>query len=282
MALQLGYSSCPNDTFMFHALVTGQIDAGDMGFDVYMEDIQALNERALGRLSLAPLPITKVSASAMAQLTARYTVLDSGAALGRGVGPLVVTRSTNAPDSLSALGARRIAVPGLETTACLLLRCFAPANIQLVPMRFEQIMPAVEKGEVDAGLIIHESRFTYGDHGLSRLADLGEIWESETDLPLPLGLIVADRSLETELIERFEDALSRSVRHAHEHPSDSAAYVAEHAQEMSPEVCRQHIALYVNAHSVSIGTEGRAAVDELLRRGRTAGLLPADLRSPWR
>ena len=255
LVLRLGYSSCPNDTFMFHALVHGLVpDAPKV--EVVMEDIEALNRRALDP-GADPLPLSKLSVGAWVRVRDAYTVLDAGAALGRGCGPLVVGR---AAEPLARLEGRRIAVPGLGTTAYALLRMFGPQH-EPVPMRFDAIMPAVERGEVDAGLIIHESRFTYRDHGLVQVADLGEVWEADTGLPLPLGVIVAANALDADVRTSFERALQASVRHAWASPDDSRSYVEAHAQEMDRDVCDQHIALYVNEFSASLGDEGRAAIE---------------------
>lgn len=258
--LRLGFSSCPNDTFMFHALVHGLVPDAP-AVDVVMEDIEALNRRALEPGGDA-LPLSKLSVGAWARVRERYAVLDAGAALGRGCGPLVVAKRAC---DLAELRERRIAVPGLGTTAHALLRMFGPEHTA-VPMRFDAVMPAVERGEVDAGLIIHESRFTYPEHGLVQVADLGEVWEADTGLPLPLGVIVADRSLDPELRAGFERALAASVRHAWEHPEASRAYVERFAQEMERSVCDRHIALYVNDFSASLGTQGRAAIDTFVER----------------
>jgi 1,4-dihydroxy-6-naphthoate synthase len=259
-ALRLGFSSCPNDTFMFHALVHGLVpDAPKV--QVVMEDIEALNRRVLDPRGDA-LPLSKLSVGAWARVRKRYTVLDAGAALGRGCGPLVVARE---PGPLGGLEGKRVAVPGLGTTAYALLRMFGPEH-HAVPMRFEQVMPAVERGEVDAGLIIHESRFTYPEHGLVQVADLGEVWEADTGLPLPLGVIVAELGLDVAVRDGFEAALSASVRHAWAHPEDARAYIDTHAQEMDRDVCDQHIALYVNSFSASLGDEGRAAIDTFVAR----------------
>ena len=260
MALRLGFSSCPNDTFMFHALVHGLVPDAP-AVEVVMEDIEALNRRALEPGGDA-LPLTKLSVGAWARVRERYTVLDAGAALGRGCGPLVVAREAA---RLEGLGGRRIAVPGLGTTAYALLRMFGPAH-EPVPMRFDEVMPAVERGDVDAGLIIHESRFTYPEHGLVQVADLGEVWEADTGLPLPLGVIVADRELDPAVRDAFEAALSNSVRRAWDHPEAARAYIDAHAQEMDRDVCDQHIALYVNAFSATLGDEGRAAIDTFVAR----------------
>jgi 1,4-dihydroxy-6-naphthoate synthase len=266
---------------MFHALVHGQVAVEGARFKVHLDDIEALNRRALGEASAPRLPITKVSASTLAFLMDDYAVLSAGAALGRGVGPLVVTRPESGLRSLSDLSGKRVGVPGLRTTAYLLLSMFAPHDLEFVPMRFEQIMPRVAHGELDAGLIIHESRFTYREHGLMALADVGELWEQDTALPLPLGLIVARRELGPELVSRIERGVEASVRYAFDHPQASQGYIREHAQELDPEVCKRHIALYVNEHSIDIGEQGRRAVEMLLSRGADVGLLPRVRRTPW-
>lgn len=272
--LTLGFSSCPNDTFMFEALVHGRVGDASLRVQVVMEDIEALNRRALQADEAALLDVTKLSAAALGHALPRYVVLGAGAALGRGCGPLVVARPDANLDSLRSLADKKVAVPGLHTTAYLLLRSFAP-ELEPVPMRFDQIMGAVEQGRCEAGLIIHESRFTYRDHGLLQVADLGETWESSTGLPLPLGVITARRDLDPSTMRRVEAGLRRSVEHARAHSEQVWPYIEAHAQEMDPEVCRQHIDLYVNDFSVELGEQGRAAIEELLRRGRAAGLLPS-------
>jgi 1,4-dihydroxy-6-naphthoate synthase len=279
--LSLGFSPCPNDTFMFHALVHDLVRIPDVRFETQMDDIEALNRRALGEASAPRLAISKVSASALAFLLDDYAVLGSGAALGRGVGPLVVTRPDEKLRSLADLSGKRIGVPGLRTTAYLLLSLFAPPDLEIVAMRFEQIMPRVASGELDGGLIIHESRFTYAEHGLVALADVGQLWEQDTGLPLPLGLIVARRELGPALVTSVERAIAESVGYAREHPSESAEYIRAHAQEMDPEVCERHIALYVNERSIDLGDEGRRAVEMLLARGAERGMLPRVRQRPF-
>ena len=280
-ALTIGFSPCPNDTFMFHALVTGAVPGPAL--TPWLADIEALNERALGA---APLAASKLSVHALAHVRDRYTVLSAGAALGRGCGPLVVARpgtwaDVDPRDALAQLGRMRVAIPGRHTTAQLLLRSLAPAPRETMIKRFDEILPAVARGEVDAGLIIHESRFTYAAHGLVEVADLGALWEAQTGLPLPLGVIAVERARGEALACALEEGIARSIRAAWADPQASAAYVRAHAQEMDPEVCRRHIALYVNDFSLALGEEGRAAIDALLARGQAAGLLPAG-PSPWR
>ena len=201
-----------------------------------------------------------------------------GGALGRGCGPLIVARE---PFSRESLAGRRIAIPGRNTTANLLLRLYAPDAAPGIEMVYSEIMPAVARGEVDAGLIIHESRFTYPQHGLQRVVDLGEWWEETTGLPIPLGGIMARRALGEDTIRRVDDAIRRSVEHAFAHPDASAGYVRAHAQEMDDAVARQHIDLYVNQHSVDVGEQGERAIRELFDRAARAGIIPADHPAPF-
>ena len=266
MALTLGISPCPNDTFAFSALVHGEVDGPPV--DVTFADIDVCNSLALEHA----LDVVKVSYAALPDLLDHYALLPTGGALGHGVGPLVLARTPE-----QQLDGATIAVPGERTTAYLLLRLWRK-GFEVVVMPFEQIMPAVRDGRVDAGLVIHESRFTYPSYGLVCLQDLGAWWESETGLPLPLGAIVARRSLDLQAITA---AVRASVEHAFAHPSASAAFVAEHSQEMDPDVCRQHIELYVNEFSIALGDQGYAAVEALLHRAAREGLLPA-LTKPLR
>ena len=258
MNLGFGFSPCPNDTFAFDALVHGRIEAPFTAIPA-LHDIEELNALAReGRYEL-----TKLSFGALAGLRDSYTLLRSGAALGRGCGPLVVARE---PASLAQAATGRIAIPGWDTTAFLLLRLATPALGELVEVRYDRILAAVASGEVDAGLIIHESRFTYAGHGLVELADLGSWWETETGLPIPLGAICARADIGPDLIAAAEDAVRRSVEHAFAHPLASLEYVRAHSQELSDEVCRRHIDLYVNEFTRDLGDDGMAAVDALLAR----------------
>ena len=262
MTLTFGFTPCPNDAFAFHALVHGLIPAR---FDVepVLLDIEELNRRSAG----GELQLTKLSFGAAAASGARYRLLRSGAALGRGVGPLVVAREAG---SLEDASRGRIAVPGRETTAFLLLRLAAPVLGDVVELRYDQILPAVVAGGVDAGLIIHESRFTYADHGLVAVADLGEWWEGDTGLPVPLAGIFARSDLDAEVTNAAEAAIRASVEYAFANPEASRDYVRSLSKEMSDEVCAAHVALYVNEHSVDIGDEGLTAIDRLLGRAAAA------------
>jgi 1,4-dihydroxy-6-naphthoate synthase len=260
--LRFGYTPCPNDAFAFHALSHGLVPA-PFEVEPVLLDIEELNRRAAG----AELELTKLSFGAAAAADDRYRLLRGGAALGRGVGPLVVAREAG---SLEDAAAGRVAVPGRETTAFLLLRLAAPALGDVAVVRYDRILEAVVAGEVDAGLIIHESRFTYGGHGLVAVADLGEWWEGETGLPVPLAGIFARSDLEPEVIDAAEAAIRASVEYAFAQPDASREYVRSLSHEMSDEVCAAHIALYVNEHSVDIGDEGLAAIDRLLGRAAAA------------
>ena len=241
-------------------------------FHERLEDVETLN-RLAGRRSL---DVTKASYGAIPWLLDDYVLLRSGGALGRGCGPLLVARE---PLPLRELRGKRIAIPGTRTTANLLLRLFDPELSTGTERVYNDIMPAVARGEVDAGLIIHESRFTYPDHGLVCLLDLGAWWEAETGLPIPLGGILARRALGDQTLAQIDDAVRRSVEHAFAYPDDSRPYVRAHAQEMDPAVVQAHIELYVNRFSAELGDEGEAAVRALFRRGAAASVLPESGRS---
>ncbi|MFZ4858249.1 MAG: menaquinone biosynthesis family protein [Desulfuromonadaceae bacterium] len=266
--LTLGFSPCPNDTFMFYPLVHGLIESGGLAYRERLEDVETLNQLA----GVGELDISKVSYHALGHIRDEYALLRSGSALGRGCGPLLVASEKCDPSSLRG---KTIAVPGRYTTAFLLLRLFDPALDTFIIMPFNEIMDAVLSGSVDAGLIIHESRFTYHGFSLHKLLDLGEWWEGETGLPIPLGGIVARRSLGAETIAAVERALKAGVAYARSHPDEAARYIGKHAQEMSPEVCAAHIGLYVNDFSTDLGDEGIRAITCLLQRAEQAGIIPA-------
>jgi 1,4-dihydroxy-6-naphthoate synthase len=270
MRLSLGFSPCPNDTFIFHALVNGLVSVPGVDFDERLEDVETLNRLA----QEGALDVTKVSYGAIPYLLDEYVLLRSGGALGRGCGPLLVARRQMGVEELRG---GRIAIPGRRTTANLLLRLFGPSLPPGEEVLYSEIMPAVARGEMDAGLIIHESRFTYPEHGLVCLVDLGEWWERETGAPIPLGGIMARRSLGEETIAAIDAAISRSVRLAFSDPAASADYVRAHSQEMSPEVTREHIRLYVNDFSIDLGEAGESAVRELMQRAARVGLIPETL-----
>ncbi len=265
--LTLGYSPCPNDTFIFYPLAHGLIAAPGISFRERLEDVETLNRLALQ----GALDITKISYHLLGFIRDDYCLLRAGGALGRGCGPLVVARGV---DDMAGLKGKRIAVPGRYTTACLLLRLFDPELDNIVFLPFHEIMGAIVSGEVDAGVIIHESRFTFPEYGLMRLMDLGDWWEHETGHPIPLGGIVAKRSLGGETIALLGRLLRDSVEYAFAHPDEANTYIRAHSQEMSDEVCAAHINLYVNNFSLDLGSEGEAAVTDLLTRAEAAGLVP--------
>jgi 1,4-dihydroxy-6-naphthoate synthase len=254
--LRFGYSPCPNDTFAFHALAHGLVDA-PFRVEPVLADIEELNQRARS----GELELTKLSYGAFPAVGERYRLLRSGAALGHGCGPLVVARK---PMSLAEAVAGPLAIPGRDTTAFLLLRLAAGAPAEPVELRYDRILAAVEDGDVPAGLVIHESRFTYQEHGLVKVADLGEWWEADTGLPVPLAGICARADLDAQTRLAAEQALRASVEYAFAHPEASRAYVRAHAQELSDEVCAAHIALYVNEFSIDLGDDGLGAVDALV------------------
>ncbi len=259
--LTFGFSPCPNDTFAFHALAHGRVDAPFRVRPV-MLDIEELNQRARE----GAFDLTKLSFGAFPAVGDRYRLLRSGAALGRGVGPLVVARR---PASLAEATAGRVAIPGRDTTAFRLLRLAEPRLGEMVEVRYDRILSAVVSGEVDAGLIIHESRFTFADHGLVKIVDLGDWWEADTGLPVPLAGICARTDLDTDITAAAERAIRASVEHAFAHPAESRGWIRAHAQEMSDEVCDAHIKLYVNEHSIDLGEEGMRAVARLVGSERT-------------
>ncbi|MFC4426163.1 1,4-dihydroxy-6-naphthoate synthase [Deinococcus navajonensis] len=262
--LDLGYSLCPNDTFIFHALHAGLV-RGPLPVREVLEDVQTLNDWAVeGRL-----PMTKISYRAYFEVMDRYVALRSGGALGRGVGPLIVTRG-----NVQDLNGQVVASPGALTTAELLLRLVFP-DVQVRRMRYDEVMPAVQRGEVAAGLIIHESRFTYLTYGLTCLMDLGAWWEADTGLPLPLGAILVRRDLPAALQWALNGAVRQSLEYAYIHPEASRDYVRQHAAELSDEVMQAHIDLYVNPFSLDVGQEGERAVRELHRRAVEMGAAPA-------
>ena len=262
----LGYSLCPNDTFIFSAWVNGLLgDAPPV--DVRYEDIRTLNNLALA----SALDVIKVSFHVFGHLREDYCLLHAGGALGRGCGPLVVAREPLTPRELRG---KRIAIPGERTTAALLLRLFDVELIDLHVMAFDNIMTATRDGAVDAGLIIHESRFTYPQYGLHEVIDLGEWWESETGHAIPLGGIVARRSLGGERIRTIDGAIRSSLGRAYERPDDIWDTVRAHAQEMDDDVMRQHIDLYVNDFTRDYGEEGEAAIMHLLAQAEEIGAVP--------
>ncbi|MBC8265668.1 MAG: 1,4-dihydroxy-6-naphthoate synthase [Flavobacteriales bacterium] len=257
MKLTLGFSPCPNDTFIFDAMVHHKIDTEGLEFEVVFADVEQLNKWAFqGKLA-----ITKLSYNAFTHCVSNYALLDSGSALGNICGPLLIKM----PDTILSEKSK-IAIPGKYTTANMLLEIAYPEHKNKVETLFSEIENEVLLGRVDAGLIIHENRFTYQDKGLEKVKDLGEFWEEETDLPIPLGGIVVKRNLDVDLQKKVERLLRKSVEYAFANPNSSADYVKCHAQEMQKEVIDTHIALYVNDYSISLGEKGRKAVKLLFEK----------------
>ena len=265
--LTLGYSPCPNDTFIFYALVHGKTDTGDSKFSEVLLDVETLNQKARN----SELDITKVSYHAYGYLRDNYSLLRSGGAMGRGCGPLVVARSKT---GMGDLRGKRIAIPGRLTTAYLLLQLYDPAlSSNVVVLPFDRIMAAVKEGAADAGLIIHESRFTYRDYGLFEVRDLGEWWEGETKLPLPLGCIIARSGIGADMINEVDASVRKSVEYALAHREETKDYIKSHSQEVADEVIERHINLYVNKYTIDPGDEGLRAVEELLGRAEQKGII---------
>ncbi|PLY00709.1 MAG: 1,4-dihydroxy-6-naphthoate synthase [Desulfuromonas sp.] len=266
--LTLGYSPCPNDTFIFHALTHNCLESCRLKIRERLEDVETLNQLARN----GTLDLTKISYHALGHLREQYALLRSGSALGRGCGPLVVTTE---PKSMTALKGKKIAIPGQLTTANLLLQLFDEGYEDLLIVPFDRIMPALQNGEADAGVIIHESRFTFRQLGFHEVQDLGAWWEQESGLPIPLGGILAKRSLGAETIREVDAAVRASLEYAYAHPQEARSYIRRHAQEIDDEVIDQHIGLYVNEFSLDLGEEGVKAVETLLGRAEDRGLIPA-------
>lgn len=265
--LTIGYSPCPNDTFIFYALIHGKVRVPGVEFREQLEDVETLNRLALE----GGLDITKISYHALGRLREQYALLRSGGALGRGCGPLIVARPGT---SLPGLKQGTIAIPGRLTTAYLLLRLYDPSLKNVVVMTFDEIMDAVAKGTVTAGLIIHESRFTYPLYRLEKLLDLGQWWEQYSGLPIPLGGILGRRSLGRDLMLAVEEGIRESLGYAWTHVEEVLGYCKQHSQEMEEQVMKNHIDLYVNDFSFDLGKEGLAAVRRLFNEAEAAGLFP--------
>jgi 1,4-dihydroxy-6-naphthoate synthase len=269
MRLDLAFSPCPNDCFIFDAIVHRRIDLEGLEFAVRLADVEALNKAAFS----GDARVTKLSYHAYAYCADRYVLLDAGGALGRGCGPLLISKRLISPEEVAS-GGLRIAIPGKYTTANFLLGLAFPDAHDTTELLFSEIESALLSGAYDAGVIIHENRFTYAAKGLRKIVDLGEFWEAETGAPIPLGGIVIDRSLPDEVKRRVNRVVRRSVEYAFANRDASLPYVRMHAQEMSEEVMYRHIDLYVNEFSIDLGEQGRRAVDVLFARARAAGIIP--------
>ena len=264
MKLSIGFSPCPNDTFIFDALVNAKIDTGEFTFEPVLEDVQTLNKWAIEK----KLDISKISYGVLPLLIENYTLLNSGGALGKGVGPLLIGMN-EIQDIQKPIADFTIALPGENTTAHLLFSYAFPSATKKVFKVFNEIENAVLRGEVDAGVIIHENRFTYKQKGLKKLLDLGEYWERQTKVPIPLGGIVGKKSLPNKILKAVDELIRQSLEYAFQHKNPLAEYVKLHSQEMDEQVMQQHIDLYVNHYSLALGKDGKEAVLELLKVYKT-------------
>jgi 1,4-dihydroxy-6-naphthoate synthase len=269
MSLSLGFSPCPNDCFMFDAVVNQRIDLEGLSFAPQLADVEALNRAAFAGTA----DVTKLSYHAYAYCRRDYVLLDSGSALGRNCGPLLISARPITEDEVRS-GTLRIAIPGVYTTANFLLGLAFPEARDRTPIVFSEIEGALLDGRFDAGLIIHENRFTYQQKGLHKIVDLGEYWERETGTPIPLGAIAVRRTLPDSVKRQINDIVRRSVEYAFAHRDASLPYVRAHAQEMSDDVMYKHIDLYVNQFSVDLGEEGRRAVHTLYDKAAALALVP--------
>lgn len=262
--ITLGYSSCPNDTFIFEALMHNRLGEQELDLQPFIADVEELNLLA----AKGVLPVTKMSFAAWLHLSDQYQLLDSGSALGHNCGPLIIAKDDF---PFSSLAAKKVAIPGVHTTANLLLSLAAPEARQKQEYLFSDIEKTVLDGEADAGLVIHESRFTYADRGLVKIIDLGEWWEQETGHPIPLGGIFVLRSLPLEVKQKINRLIRESLEFAWREPATVWPYIKSLAQETADDVINSHIRLYVNDYSLSLGESGRAAVELLARKAKEAG-----------
>ncbi|MBI9054432.1 MAG: 1,4-dihydroxy-6-naphthoate synthase [Bacteroidales bacterium] len=265
--ISLGFSTCPNDTFIFDAMIHQKIYTEGLVFEVVLGDVEELNNKALK----SELDVTKISYHAFSKIADNYLLLDSGSALGYKNGPLLISKHKIYPDEVNDI---KIAIPGLNTTANLLLSVAFPNATNKKEYLFSDIEEAILSNEVDAGLIIHENRFTYKAKGLKKIIDLGEYWEKETGLPIPLGGIAVNRNLEKDLQLKINRVLKRSVEFAFENPKSAYPYIKQYAQEMDEDVMYKHIELYVNDFSRELGVDGRKAINVLYERAIALGVLP--------
>lgn len=270
MKLTLGFSPCPNDTFIFDALIHHKIDTEGLDFEVYYDDVETLNQKAFR----GELDITKLSYHAFAYAADKYILLDAGSALGFGVGPMLITKQEDVSNLKSNISHLKIGIPGKYTTANFLLSLAYPDATNKQELVFSDIENAVLDGRVDVGLIIHENRFTYQDKGLHKIIDLGDYWEKRTGCAIPLGGIVANRNLPLDVQHKINRVLKRSVEFAFANPKSGLEYIRSHAQEMSEEVMYKHIDLYVNKFSVDLGEEGKKAVKLLFDTALEKEIIP--------
>lgn len=267
MKLTLGFSPCPNDTFIFEAMVHGRVDTEGLEFDWFLADVEELNRRAAD----GSIDVTKMSFHAYAHTAEQFLILDAGSALGRSNGPLVISKRKIRSEELDEAV---IAIPGKMTTANLLFSIFWPKATRKREYLFSDIPEAVLSGKADVGLIIHETRFTYRSMGLSLVADTGFLWEETTGLPVPLGCIAVNRKIDEDTAAKVDRAIWRSIEYARTSPDESVDFIRKHARETEADVTREHIKLYVNSFSLSLGEEGRAAIRRLFAVAREKAVVP--------
>ena len=267
MKLTLGFSPCPNDTFIFDAMVHGRIDTEGLEFDYFLADVEELNRKAFA----SEVDITKMSYHAYAYVAKNYLILDSGSALGHRNGPLLISKNNT---GTSGMADKKIAIPGKYTTANLLFSIVWPEAVNKIEYLFSDIERALLDNEVEAGLIIHETRFTYKKKGLHKLADMGEYWEEFTGLPIPLGAIVINKNIPEDVALKVNRIIRRSLEYAYKDSFASYDFVAGNAREMDSTVMNNHIKLYVNEYSLDLGKKGREAITELFRISSGKGVVP--------
>jgi len=267
--LSLGFSPCPNDTFIFDALIHHKIDTEGLEFDVFFDDVETLNKKALQ----GELDITKLSFHAFAHVSDKYVLLDAGSALGFGVGPLLISKKAYTPEEVKSQPSLSVGIPGNYTTANFLLGIAFPELQQKKELVFSAIEESLLNQELDLGVIIHENRFTYAQKGLHKIMDLGDYWEQQTGMPIPLGGIMMKRNIDVETQRTVNHLIRKSVEFAFENPEASSDFVRQHAQELDESVRKQHIDLYVNQYSIDLGDLGKKAIRVLFEKGHSAGLI---------
>ncbi|MBP8959594.1 MAG: 1,4-dihydroxy-6-naphthoate synthase [Bacteroidales bacterium] len=267
MKLSLGFSPCPNDTFIFGAMALGKVDTEGLEFDYFLADVEQLNCKAFE----GKTDILKLSYHAYTYVAENYLILDAGSAIGRGNGPLLISKKEIKMDEMPLL---TIAIPGKYTTANLLFSIYCPEALNKKVYLFSEIPDVLLKEEADAGIIIHETRFTYHEKGLKKITDLGEFWEKLTGLPVPLGAITVNRSLSEDISQKVNRIIKRSIEYAYKNPDFSFNFVRQYAKETDPDVIRSHIKLYVNKYTYSMGREGREAVEKFFSTAMNAGVIP--------
>jgi 1,4-dihydroxy-6-naphthoate synthase len=267
--LSLGFSPCPNDTFIFDALIHHKIDTEGLDFDVFFDDVETLNKKALQ----GELDITKLSFHAFAHVSDKYVLLDAGSALGFGVGPLLISKTAYTPEEVKSKPSLSVGIPGTYTTANFLLTIAFPELQNKKELVFSAIEQSLLNQELDLGVIIHENRFTYAQKGLHKIIDLGDYWEQQTGMPIPLGGIMINRNIDLETQFTVNRLIRKSVEYAFEHPEASSDFVRHHAQELDESVRKQHIDLYVNKYSIDLGDLGKQAIRVLFEKGQSAGLI---------